>query len=60
MTTETRCPVLINFSGLKETAHFKYLAVEGMIILKWILSAFGRKEWTGIIWLKTGTDAGLL
>jgi hypothetical protein len=73
---ETRCPVLINFSGLKDSARNSLMQneiqetpmayfcegsdCEGIIILKWILKAFGRQQWTGIIWLKIGTDTRLL
>jgi len=30
------------------------------IILKWIFNTYGRREWIGFIWLRRGTDAGLL
>jgi hypothetical protein len=32
----------------------------GRIILKWILEKWGRKAWTGSIWLRIGTDVELL
>jgi hypothetical protein len=32
----------------------------GRIILEWILVKFGRKVWTGCIWLRIGTSGGLL
>ena len=34
--------------------------VDERIILKWILEKWDGRAWTGSIWLKTGTDGGLL
>jgi len=40
--------------------HLRDINVDGMIILKRILRKQGRKLWTGCIWLRTGTNGGLL
>jgi hypothetical protein len=32
----------------------------GRIILKWIFGEWYGEEWTGLIWLRTGTGGGLL
>jgi hypothetical protein len=34
--------------------------LSGRIILRWILELYDGVEWTGLIWLTTGTSAGLL
>jgi hypothetical protein len=34
--------------------------VDERIILKWILEKRDGRPWTGSIWLKRGTDVGLL
>jgi len=36
------------------------LGVEVRIILQWILGRQGGKVWTGLIWLRLGTNGGLL
>jgi hypothetical protein len=40
--------------------HFEVLCIDGRIILKWILGKWGEKVWTGFIWLRIGTNDGLL
>jgi len=34
--------------------------VDGRIILKWIFRKWDVGEWTGLIWLRIGTDCGHL
>jgi hypothetical protein len=34
------------------------LGVDGMIILKWILKKLNGMAWTGLIWLREGTNEG--
>ena len=34
--------------------------LKGITILKWILKWLNGKAWTGFIWLKVGTNDGLL
>jgi hypothetical protein len=34
--------------------------LDGMIILKLIFKKWNGEAWTGLIWLSTGTDGGLL
>jgi len=36
------------------------ICVDGRIILEWILRKLGGKGWTGFIWLRIGTNGGLL
>jgi hypothetical protein len=40
--------------------HSEDLGVDRRIILEWILGKWGRKTWTGFIWLRIGTSGGLL
>jgi hypothetical protein len=40
--------------------HSEDLGVDGKIILEWILEKCGGKEWTGCMWLRIGTNGGLL
>jgi hypothetical protein len=40
--------------------HWKDPGVDGRIILKWIFERLGVGAQTGLIWLRTGTDGGLL
>jgi hypothetical protein len=37
-----------------------YLEVNGGMILKWIVQKYDGSEWTGCMWLRTGTSEGLL
>ena len=36
------------------------LDYRGIIGMKWILKKFDGVVWTGLLWLRTGTGAGLL
>jgi hypothetical protein len=45
---------------LKGRDHSDNVGVDGKIILKWILGDWGVKVWTGFIWLRIGTNGGLL
>jgi len=36
------------------------LGVDGKIILEWILEKQGAKVWTKCIWIRVGTNGGLL
>jgi hypothetical protein len=47
-------------SDLKERGLSEDLGVVGKIILELIVGKQGRKLWTGCIWLRLGTSAGLL
>ena len=38
----------------------KDLGIDGGIILELIFMKYGRKAWTGLIWLRIGTGDGLL
>ena len=40
--------------------HFKYLDLDGRIILKWIFNKWDEEAWTGLIWLKIGTVGAVL
>ena len=44
---------------VRKRHHLEDLGVDGVVILKWI---FGKCDgaWTGLIWLKIGTNGGLL
>jgi hypothetical protein len=32
--------------------HVKYLGLDGVVILKWILQKWDVREWTGFVWLR--------
>jgi hypothetical protein len=36
------------------------LAVDGEMILEWLLEKYGRRMWTGCIWFRIGTSGGML
>ena len=38
----------------------EYLAIDGRIILRWVLRKWDVEAWTGSSWLRIGTDGGLL
>jgi hypothetical protein len=44
----------------KERYHQEDLDVGRRIILEWILESYDEVVWTGLIWLRIGTSAGLL
>jgi hypothetical protein len=44
----------------KERDHYENLDVGGWIILKWILQRQDGVVWTGLIWLRIGTNGRLL
>jgi hypothetical protein len=49
------------WGDLRERAHLEDLCVDGRIILKWIFKTEEEEEtWTGLIWLRIGTDGGRL
>jgi hypothetical protein len=48
------------YEDLKFGDHFKDRGVDGNIILNWIFKKWEGKEWSGLIWLFTGTSGGLL
>jgi hypothetical protein len=45
---------------MKGRDHSENIGVDVRIILEWILGKQGEKVWTGYIWLRIGTNGGLL
>jgi hypothetical protein len=45
--------------NLKGKDHSEDIGIDGKVILEWILGKYGRKMWTGFIWLRIGTSGGL-
>jgi hypothetical protein len=45
---------------VKGRDHSEDLGVDGKIVLELILRKCGRKVWSGFIWLRIGTNDGLL
>jgi hypothetical protein len=45
---------------LRKRDHLKDIEVCGRTILKWILKKLDGETWTGLIWLRIGTDSGHL
>jgi len=46
--------------NLKGRDQLEDLAIDGRIILEWILGKHSGKVWTGYIWLRIGTSGRLL
>jgi hypothetical protein len=42
--------------NLKGRENVENIDVDGKIILEWILGKYGRRMWTGFIWLSIGTS----
>jgi hypothetical protein len=45
---------------LRERYHFKDPGVIMWIILKWVLEKWDRVAWIGSLWLRIGTEGGIL
>jgi hypothetical protein len=45
---------------LRERDYLEDLGVDVRLILKWISKEFDGLAWTGLIWLRIGTNVGLL
>jgi len=48
------------WGNLRERDHLGDRGVDGRIILRWIFRKWDLKAWTGLIWLRIGTDGRLL
>jgi len=48
------------YNILNGKSELKNTGAYGKILLQWILGKNGRKEWTGCIGLRVGTNGGLL
>jgi hypothetical protein len=54
VTEEVRCLQSVGDDASKKE-HLYDLAVDGKIILKWVLREFDRMVWAGMIKIRTGT-----
>jgi hypothetical protein len=52
------CQILVGKPEGKR--QLKDLVVDAKIILEWALRKYGGMVWTGFIWLRIGTNGGLL
>jgi hypothetical protein len=47
--------------NLRERGHLEDTGIDGKIILEWIFIKWDEgMDWTGLIWLRTGTGGGLI
>jgi hypothetical protein len=46
--------------NLKGRDHSEYVGIDERITLEWILEKYGRKVWTGFVWLRIRTSGRLL
>jgi hypothetical protein len=44
----------------RERSHLEETGIDERILLKWIFKKWGRKAWTGLIWLMMGAGGGCL
>jgi hypothetical protein len=44
--------------NLKERDHLEDLGLDKLIILNWILKKWDEEAWTGLLWVRIGTDGG--
>jgi len=51
---------LLWWGNLRERDHLEHTGVDGRIILRWISRKWDVEAWTKSIWLRVGTDNGLL
>jgi hypothetical protein len=59
-TGENRNAYIILVKNLEGRDHAEDLGVDGRIILERVLRTYGRKTWTGCIWLRILTSSGVL
>jgi len=48
------------WGNLRERDHLEDRGVDGRIMLRWIFRKWDVGVWTGLIWLRIGTDGGHL
>jgi hypothetical protein len=48
------------WKDLREGGHLENPGIDRRIIPKWIFKIWNGRAWPGLIWLRIGTDGGLL